>query len=95
MTDNTLSTEEYVTHIIIIKIKVLLPQVWLTLTDFNYPVLGSLVFLLPKTSRLLFFSTIFALSVPNEGFSRNASFLLLHSYVCCIPPWLVRLEQLL
>jgi hypothetical protein len=38
MTDNKLSTEEYVTHAIIIKIKVLLPQVCLTLADFGYPV---------------------------------------------------------
>jgi len=38
MTDNKLSTKEYITHVIIIKIKVLLPQVWLTLTDVGHPV---------------------------------------------------------
>ena len=38
MTDNTLSTKEYVIHVIIIKIKAIPPQVWLTLVDVVYPV---------------------------------------------------------
>ena len=40
---------QFTNHVIIIKTKVLLPQAWVTLVDFGYPVFGPLVFLPPKT----------------------------------------------
>jgi len=48
---------QFLYMVIIIKTKVLLPQAYVTLADFGYLVLGPLVFLLPKTFKVLGFPT--------------------------------------
>jgi len=55
-----------------LKNKVLLPQVHVkvTLDDFWLSCLGPLLFLLPKIS-IIWLSNLLALSIPDEGYSRN------------------------
>ena len=55
------------------KTNVLLPQAYVTLGDFGYYVLGSLVFLVPKILKIIWLSNILTLSLPEEGCYRNVS----------------------
>jgi hypothetical protein len=53
---------------IIIKTKFLLPQAYMTLADFCYPVL-----LLPKSLNYIWLSNLSTLRITDEGYSRNGS----------------------
>ena len=57
---------------IIIKAKVLLPQVQVTLTYFGYPV-QALWFYCSQNLQIIWLSNISTFSVPDEGYSRNAN----------------------
>jgi len=58
--------------VIIIKIKVLLPRVLVTLTDHDYSVYA-FWFSCSKDFKIILLSNILSLSVPHEGYSRNTS----------------------